>query len=120
MHGKHVDAFFIRPFYKTLLGVPITVKDMETVDPAFYNSLKYVLENDPADLGLYFQVDEQAFGETTSHELVPGGADMEVTVENREEYVKLVIERRFVETCKTQMDAVRQGMEVSIQLLSLG
>lgn len=111
MHGKHVDAFFIRPFYKTLLGIPIKVADMEVVDPAFYNSLKYVLENDPADLGLYFQVDERAFGETTSHELVPGGDDKEVTVENREEYVKLVIERRFVGTCKEQMGALRQGME---------
>ena len=82
---------------------------------AFYNSLKYVLENDPADLGLYFQVDERAFGETTSHELVPGGDDKEVTVENREEYVKLVIERRFVGTCKEQMGALRQGMEVRVQ-----
>ena len=33
MHGKHVDAFFIRPFYKTLLGIPIKVADMEVVDP---------------------------------------------------------------------------------------
>lgn len=31
-HGKLLDAFFIRPFYKMMLNKPISLKDMESVD----------------------------------------------------------------------------------------
>jgi hypothetical protein len=42
---------------------PYTVSDVEAVDIAFYNSLKYVLENDPAPLDLTFSVLEESFGQ---------------------------------------------------------
>lgn len=38
-HGKLLDAFFIRPFYKMMLGKPIELQDMESVDMEYYNSL---------------------------------------------------------------------------------
>lgn len=41
-HGKLLDAFFIRPFYKMMLEKPIELKDMEAVDVEYYNSLLYV------------------------------------------------------------------------------
>ena len=31
-HGKLLDGFFIRPFYKMMLGKSIELKDMESVD----------------------------------------------------------------------------------------
>lgn len=55
-------AFFIRPFYKMLLSQPITLDDMESVDREYYQSLKYILDNDPTDLDLYFVVSEEALG----------------------------------------------------------
>lgn len=36
---------------------------MESVDREYYQSLKYILDNDPADLDLYFVVSEEVFGE---------------------------------------------------------
>ena len=42
---------------------PYTVSDVETLDLSFYNSLKYVLENDPAPLELTFTILEESFGE---------------------------------------------------------
>lgn len=56
-------AFFIRPFYKMLLSKPITLADMESVDREYYQSLKYIVDNDPADLDLYFVVSEEVLGE---------------------------------------------------------
>ena len=41
------------------------MSDVEAVDISFYNSLKYVLENDPAPLDLTFSVLEQSFGQVT-------------------------------------------------------
>lgn len=55
-HGKLLDGFFIRPFYKMMLGKPIELKDMESVDTEYYNSLLWIRENDPAELELPFQV----------------------------------------------------------------
>jgi hypothetical protein len=44
---------------------PFTVNDVEDLDISFYNSLKYVLENDPAPLELNFTVQEESFGEAS-------------------------------------------------------
>lgn len=61
------SGYFIRPFYKMMLGRPILLNDMESVDPEYHNSLKWILENDPECLDLYFSVDEEVFGQVRSH-----------------------------------------------------
>ena len=55
-HGKLLDGFFIRPFYKMMLGKHIELKDMESVDTEYYKSLLWIKENDPNELELTFQV----------------------------------------------------------------
>ena len=50
-----------------MLGRPILLNDMESVDPEYHNSLKWILENDPDCLDLYFSVDEEVFGQVGSH-----------------------------------------------------
>lgn len=40
-HGKLLDAFFIHPFYKMMLDLPITLDDMEAVDAEYCNSLRW-------------------------------------------------------------------------------
>ncbi|XP_056372188.1 uncharacterized protein LOC130266957, partial [Oenanthe melanoleuca] len=57
------SGFFIRPFYEMMLGKPITLKDMESVDSEYYSSLKWILENDPTELDLMFCIDEENFGQ---------------------------------------------------------
>uniref|UniRef100_A0A182VVC2 HECT-type E3 ubiquitin transferase n=1 Tax=Anopheles minimus TaxID=112268 RepID=A0A182VVC2_9DIPT len=108
-HGKLLDAFFIRPFYKMMLQKPIDLKDMEAVDTEYYNSLVWIKENDPSELMLTFCVDEETFGQTTQHELLPNGADIDVTNENKDEYIRLVIQWRFVSRVQVQMQAFLDG-----------
>ena len=55
-HGKLLDGFFIRPFYKMMLGKSIDLKDMESVDTEYFNSLIWIKDNDPSELDLAFQV----------------------------------------------------------------
>ncbi len=50
------DGFFIRPFYKMMLGKEIVLEDMESVDTEYFNSLLWIKENDPSELDLTFQV----------------------------------------------------------------
>ncbi|XP_014031298.1 E3 ubiquitin-protein ligase NEDD4-like isoform X2 [Salmo salar] len=108
-HGKLLDAFFIRPFYKMMLQKPITLQDMESVDSEYFNSLKWILENDPIDLDLRFTIDEELFGQTHQHELKPGGSEMVVTDDNKKEYIHLVMQWRFVNRILKQMTAFKEG-----------
>ncbi|KAH8380380.1 hypothetical protein KR009_010322 [Drosophila setifemur] len=115
-HGKLLDAFFIRPFYKMMLQKPIDLKDMESVDTEYYNSLMWIKENDPRILELTFCLDEDVFGQKSQHELKPGGANIDVTNENKDEYIKLVIEWRFVARVQEQMSVFLEGFGSIIPL----
>ncbi|XP_063310011.1 E3 ubiquitin-protein ligase NEDD4-like isoform X4 [Pelobates fuscus] len=108
-HGKLLDGFFIRPFYKMMLGKQITLKDMESVDSEYYNSLKWILENDPTELDLMFCIDEENFGQTYQVDLKPNGSEMVVTNDNKREYIDLVIQWRFVNRVQKQMNAFLEG-----------
>uniref|UniRef100_A0A8C3GBU4 E3 ubiquitin-protein ligase n=1 Tax=Cyclopterus lumpus TaxID=8103 RepID=A0A8C3GBU4_CYCLU len=108
-HGKLLDAFFIRPFYKMMLQKPITLQDMESVDNEYFNSLKWILENDPTDLDLRFTIDEELFGQTHQHELKPGGSEIVITNDTKKEYIHLVMQWRFVNRIQKQMTAFKEG-----------
>ncbi|XP_063703222.1 E3 ubiquitin-protein ligase Nedd-4 isoform X2 [Culicoides brevitarsis] len=108
-HGKLLDAFFIRPFYKMMLQKPIDLKDMESVDMEYYNSLQWIKENDPSELGLTFCVDEETFGHTSQRDLKPNGGSIEVNDENKDEYIRLVIQWRFVSRVQEQMQSFLEG-----------
>ena len=41
-HGKFIDSGFTLPFYKKMLNKPLTISDIESVDPEFFNSLVWV------------------------------------------------------------------------------
>ncbi|KAM9306819.1 E3 ubiquitin-protein ligase NEDD4-like isoform 2-T2 [Pholidichthys leucotaenia] len=115
-HGKLLDGFFIRPFYKMMLGKQISLKDMESVDSEYYNSLKWILENDPTELDLRFCIDEDNFGQTYQVDLKPSGSDLVVTNENKKEYIDLVIQWRFVNRVQKQMNAFLEGFTELIQI----
>jgi len=115
-HGKLLDGFFIRPFYKMMLGKSIELKDMESVDTEYFNSLIWIKENDPSELELAFQVDEESFGQTVSIELRPGGKETRVTNENKDEYIQLVIEWRFINRVRKQMDQFLAGFNELVPL----
>ncbi|EEB13366.1 E3 ubiquitin-protein ligase Nedd-4, putative [Pediculus humanus corporis] len=115
-HGKLLDAFFIRPFYKMMLEKPIDLKDMESVDSEYYNSLLWIKENDPSELELTFSIDEDSLGMTSQRELKPGGANIAVTDENKDEYINLVIKWRFVSRVQEQMNAFLEGFSGLVPL----
>ena len=73
-HGKLLDVFFVRPFYKMILNQVITIEDMKYVDEEYYNSLKYIMENDPTHLSLNFVVFITVFGEIEEVPLKENGS----------------------------------------------
>ena len=49
-HGHHIDGGFTTPFYKMLLNKPITLDDIEAVDPDLHKSLNWMLNNNIHDI----------------------------------------------------------------------
>ena len=73
---------------------------MQYVDEFYYNSLLHILDNDPQDLEMTFQVSYTRLGETVYEDLVPRGEEIAVTNTNKLEYIDKVVEWRFVSRVK--------------------
>ncbi|KAN0060814.1 E3 ubiquitin-protein ligase tom1 [Thecaphora frezii] len=108
--GRLLDAYFTRSFYKHILGKPVDYRDLESIDPEYFKSLQWMLDNDITDvLDLTFSVDTEEFGETKIIELKPNGTNIPVTEENKVEYVRLVTEQRLTQSIRSQIDAFLEG-----------
>lgn len=96
-HGRFIYSGFTMPFYKRMLNKKLTTKDIETIDPEFYNSLIWVKDNniDECGLELWFSVDFEVLGQIIHHELKDDGDKERVTEENKEEYIGLMTEWRM-------------------------
>jgi len=109
-HRRFLDAFFIGAFYKMILRKKVALADMEGVDADFHRNLTWTLyvhltikhflllsanlgnrENDITDiLDLTFSTEDNRFGETVTIDLKPNGRELEVTNDNKKEYIELV------------------------------
>ncbi|XP_075168551.1 SMAD specific E3 ubiquitin protein ligase [Haematobia irritans] len=109
-HGHCLDGGFTTPFYKQLLNKPITLSDIEGVDPELHRSLTWMLENNITNvIESTFSVENNSFGALVVHELKPSGASIAVTEENKREYVKLYVNYRFMRGIEQQFLALQKG-----------
>jgi len=117
-HGKFIYSGFTMPFYKRMLNRKLTMKDIESIDPEFYNSLIWIRDNNLEECGLemYFSVDFELLGEIKPHELKAGGADIMVNEENKEEYLELVTEWRMTRGIEEQTKAFLDGFNEVVPL----
>jgi E3 ubiquitin-protein ligase HUWE1 len=120
--GRLLDAHFSRAVYRRMLGKSVSLKDMETLDLDYYRSLVWILENDITDVTFEtFSAEVEAFGVTETVDLIPGGRDIAVTEENKQEYVRLVVEHRLIKSVEAQLDAFLGGFHdiVPSELVSI-
>ncbi|KAG6810921.1 hypothetical protein H0H92_009816 [Tricholoma furcatifolium] len=107
--GRLLDAYFARSLYRQLLGKPVDYKDVEWVDPEYYNSLCWILENDPTVLDLTFSVEADEFGVNRIVPLKEGGESLAVTQENRREFVQLSAQYRLYSSIQKQIESLLSG-----------
>ncbi|EYC43749.1 hypothetical protein Y032_0481g2245 [Ancylostoma ceylanicum] len=121
--NKLLDCYFTRAFYKHILNLPVRYQDIESEDPAFYNSLEFLLNNPIDDLGLdlSFSLEVEEFGVRSIRDLKPDGRKIDVTDANKEEYVKLVCQMKMTGSIRKQLDAFLTGFYEVIpkQLISM-
>lgn len=91
-NGVVLDLRLPPAAYKKLMQAPLSWEDLRDTHPAVHAGLARLLELDAAavpDLDLCFQVAADYYGEARLHDLLPGGADVPVTADNRRRFVDL-------------------------------
>jgi E3 ubiquitin-protein ligase HUWE1 len=108
--GRVLDCHFSRAVYKRILGKAVSVKDMESLDPEYYKSLVWMLENDITDIITEtFSVDNDKFGVTETVDLIENGRNILVTQENKQEYIRLIVEFKLISSVQEQLDDFLKG-----------
>ncbi|XP_055591615.1 E3 ubiquitin-protein ligase Su(dx)-like [Uranotaenia lowii] len=117
-HGRFIYSGFTMPFYKRMLNKKLTTKDIESIDPEFYNSLIWVRDNniDECGLELWFSVDFEVLGQIIHHELKEEGDKERVTEENKEEYISLMTEWRMTRGIEEQTKTFLDGFNEVVPL----
>lgn len=110
-HRRFLDAFFIGALYKMMLNKSVVLADMEGVDADFHRSLQWILDNDISDAMLEqtFSTEDERFGVMCVEDLKPGGRNIEVTNENKKEYVDLMVKWRIEKRIAEQFQAFKEG-----------
>jgi len=108
-HGHLFQGYFSHSFYKAFLGKKLTMDDLALVDEALHKSMSYILAcDDIEDLDLTFALSEKYNGEDVEFELKKGGAKIEVTKKNKDEFVRLAV-NHYVFGAEQQMAMIREG-----------
>lgn len=96
--------------YKQMLGRQVDYRDIESIDPPYYNSLVWIMDNDITDIiDQNFSVESEDFGEAKVIDLIPDGRNIQVTQENKQQYVTCIAEQKLTKDIQEQIDAFLTG-----------
>uniref|UniRef100_A0A6G1SJ99 HECT-type E3 ubiquitin transferase n=1 Tax=Aceria tosichella TaxID=561515 RepID=A0A6G1SJ99_9ACAR len=111
IHQYLMDAFFTRPFYKSLLRSPCSLSDLEYMDAEFHQGLQWVKDSDISDLDLdlSFSVIEEIAGKVVEKELKPNGRNIAVTEKNKREYIEKMVKWRLERGVREQTESLVKG-----------
>lgn len=111
LEGLVFEANLALPLLKHLLSVPITFSDLEFLDEELYRSAVWIRDNDSVDsLCLTFSVADTTGASDRVVELKPGGSDIDVTDENKLEYLALLLRYRMLGSVTEPLAALLAGL----------
>ena len=106
---------YVAPFE---IRVSLSASKFYSAFSKMYVRTWFVRENNIEECGLelFYTVDNEIFGELKSYDLKPGGADIQVTEENKMEYIQLMVEWRFNRGVEDQKKAFLDGFQEIVPL----
>lgn len=104
-----LDCYFVKALYKLLLGLPLNYHDVEDFDNELYKNLSWCLENSVEGLGLTFTETVDYYGQNLEIEITEGGKDIDVTDDNKFEYVQKMAYHKLYKSIQKQIDSFLQG-----------
>mmetsp|Transcript_23099 Transcript_23099/g.38052 ORF Transcript_23099/g.38052 Transcript_23099/m.38052 type:complete len:875 (-) Transcript_23099:55-2679(-) len=106
-----VKGHMVKHMYKHILGWPIMFNDLKDIDEEYYNSLKGLkdLGADVEYCGIDFTATEETLGVKQTVNLIPNGADIDVTEENLPEYIEACLKYRMLGRYEAQVNELLLG-----------
>ncbi|KAF8945056.1 hypothetical protein BGZ47_003291 [Haplosporangium gracile] len=116
--GLLIEVKFANFFLSKILGRTVFLDEMRSFDEQVFRNLMFLkkYEGDVEDLGLTFSLDEDIFGTHRTIELMRGGRDIEVTKDNRINYIFQVSDYRLNKQIQDQSRAFIEGFRSIIPL----
>eukprot|EP01004_Peranema_trichophorum_P004090 NODE_3034_length_1437_cov_40.518265_g2637_i0.p1 GENE.NODE_3034_length_1437_cov_40.518265_g2637_i0~~NODE_3034_length_1437_cov_40.518265_g2637_i0.p1 ORF type:complete len:388 (-),score=106.67 NODE_3034_length_1437_cov_40.518265_g2637_i0:272-1291(-) len=125
--GNLMGVPFARFFLKRVLSESVDISDLEIEDPQYAKQLKWLLENSlggivfetmtrvPSSASMVLSAPTDRLMERVQSggqrfELVPGGANIDVTDANKDVYVSQVIQHKLNYSIQRQVNAFRSGL----------
>ena len=113
LEGVPLDCPLTLVLFKQVLGSSLDIEDLELLDRKLYTSLKYMHENDITEVFFEsFTVTEE--GASSPIELCPGGREMPLTEENKDEYISQRTEWELVKSTAAAVQALLEGFETIV------
>ncbi|EEB08695.1 HECT domain containing protein [Schizosaccharomyces japonicus yFS275] len=110
-----LDCHFSNAVYKALLNKPISLNDIDSLDTNYSKSLHWMLENNITDvITETFSVETDTFGVHKVIDLVPNGQSINVTEENKRDYVHLLTEYHLKSSVQQQLEHLKAGFSEMI------
>ena len=106
-----LDVQFPKVVFHRLMNKSVELSDLKDLDPLTYNNLNHLLDcEDAKETCLTFDITRKTvFGEIITDELKENGSNIDVTNENRGEYVQLYVEHKLVKSVQKSYDAFKKG-----------
>ena len=99
-----VTVHLALPFLKHILGVPISFSDLQFLDDEIYNSAVVVQQTQDVEaLCLDFTVTRIEQGKPLVIDLVPQGESMDVTADNKQQYLDLLFKYHVLGSVSQQL-----------------
>ena len=95
--------------WKKIMNEKITLEDMNDYDSEIYRSLKWISENDVNDLMM-------TFVDTNDEELCENGKNIELTNENKDKFINLMIVKKLIKQNKEAIDCIIKGFRSIMDL----
>ncbi|GMF20605.1 unnamed protein product [Phytophthora fragariaefolia] len=106
--GLVLDAHLALPLLKHVLGIPISFSDLEFLDEELHRNCKWLRSNNNVDvLCLTFSV---MLENGTEVDLKENGRNVDVTDENKDEYLRLILEHRMLDSIADQLQEFLMGI----------
>ena len=95
--------------WRKIMNEKITLEDMNDYDSEIYRSLKWISENDVNDLMM-------TFVDTNDEELCENGKNIELTNENKDKFLNLMIVKKLIKQNKEAIDCIIKGFRSIMDL----
>ncbi|KAH7828092.1 putative ubiquitin-protein ligase 1 [Monocercomonoides exilis] len=111
-----IPAYFTRFVFKTLLDELPHISDVAGVDPELTLQMAQMEQEDVSEYGIPFSLNVEVFGDVREVELVAGGAEIEVTNENKEDFIALCAHHRLLGNTAKHLKALKDAFHQVIPL----